>query len=156
MVDFFYRGSSLVISTTKEKKEIVFDTANSSVTLDGYDVTFPWEYEKSGILLEVKEYADTLFYKFLVLGYHLVIVQNDSFDLTEEILSFFWDVDILIIKGTKAGVKIYESIEAKLVIPYGEEKEIFLNSLAQNKEALQTYRVKWELNGENTEFVHLT
>lgn len=155
MVDFFYRGSALIIGTTKEKKEIVFDTVNNSVTLDTYDVSFPGEYEKSGILLEVKEYAGNLFYKFLVLGYHLVIVQSDSFDLTEEILWFFGDVDVLIIKGTKAGVKIYESIEAKLVIPYGEEKEIFLNTLGQTKEILNTFRIKSELNGENTEFVNL-
>ena len=86
MVDFFYRGSALIIATTKEKKEIVFDTVNNNVTLDTYDVSFPGEYEKSGILLEVKEYAGNLFYKFLVLGYHLVIVQSDSFELTEEIL----------------------------------------------------------------------
>jgi hypothetical protein len=56
------------------------------VILDGYDVTFPGEYEKSGILLEVKEYAGILFYKFLMLDYHLVIIQSDSFELTEEIL----------------------------------------------------------------------
>ena len=64
-------------------------------------------------------------------------------------------MDVLIIKGTKAGVKIYESIEAKLVIPYGEEKEIFLNTLGQTKEILNTFRIKSELNGENTEFVNL-
>lgn len=155
MVDFFYRGSDIVISTTKEKKEIVFSTTTHSVSLDGYDVTFPGEYEKSGILLEVKEYGENLFYRFLVLGYHVVIVQNDNFELTEDILWFFGDVDVLVIKGTKAAVKIYESIEAKLVVPFGEEKEIFLNSLAQNKEAVATYRIKGELNGEITEFVHL-
>lgn len=154
MVDFSYKGKELVIAT-KEKKEIVFHTEKNTVSLDGYDVTHPWEYEKSGILLEVKEVGETLFYKFLILGYHLVIVQSDNFELTENTLGFFGDVDVLIIKGTKAGVKIYENIEAKLVIPYGEEKEIFLNSLAQTKEAVDTYKLKGELNGEITEFVNL-
>lgn len=154
MVDFNYKGKELIIAT-KEKKEIVFHTEKNTVSLDGYDVTHPGEYEKSGILLEVKEVGENLFYKFLILGYHLVIVQSDNFELTEDTLGFFGDVDVLVIKGTKAGVKIYENIEAKLVIPYGEEKEIFLNSLAQNKEAVDTYKLKGELNGEITEFVNL-
>lgn len=84
-----------------------------------------------------------------------MIVQSDNFELTENTLGFFGDVDVLIIKGTKAGVKIYENIEAKLVIPYGEEKEIFLNSLGQTKEAVDTFKLKGELNGEITEFVNL-
>ena len=154
MVDFLYKADDLVIAT-KEKKEIVFNTKTNTVILDTYDVTFPWEYEKSWILLEVKEFGGNLFYKFLVFGYHLVIVPTDSLELAEDILWFFGNVDVLVIKGTKAGVKIYESIEAKLVIPYGEEKEIFFNALGQNKESVPTFRLKWELNGEITEFVNL-
>jgi hypothetical protein len=156
MIDIAYKWKNLVISTSKEKKEIVFHTDEMGVILDGYDVTFPGEYEKSGILLEVKEYAGILFYKFLMLDYHLVIIQSDSFELTEEILWFFGDVDILVIKWTKAGVKIYENVEAKLVVPYGEEKDIFFNTLGQNKESVLTYRIKGELNGEITEFVNLS
>jgi hypothetical protein len=39
-------------------------------------------------------------------------------------------------------VKLYENIEAKIVVPYGEEKAIFLNTLGQHKEEVETYRVK--------------
>jgi hypothetical protein len=31
--------------------------------------------------------------------------------------------------GTKQAVKVFENIEAKVVVPYGEGKEIFLNTV---------------------------
>jgi molybdopterin biosynthesis enzyme len=42
-----------------------------------------------------------LFYSFVIDTKHLVIVSNDEFELKEEILSFFGDVDVLIIVGSK-------------------------------------------------------
>jgi len=74
-----------------------------------------WEYEKSWNLLEVKEYTELLFYKFLIDGKHMCIIYSDSFELKEEIVSFFGDVDILLIIWTKDAVKIFENIEAKVV-----------------------------------------
>jgi hypothetical protein len=35
----------------------------------------------------------------------------------------------LIIIGSKEACKLFESIEAKIVLPYGESKDIFLNTL---------------------------
>lgn len=154
MLDLFYKWDALIVST-KDKNDVQFDTTKNTVILDGYDVTHPWEFEKWGILLEVKQYADALFYKFLVSGYHMVIILSDNFELKEDILSFFGDVDILIIKWTKAGAKIYESIEAKLVVPYGVEKEIFLNTLGQSKDPVEVFKIKGQLNGEITEFINL-
>ena len=75
----------------------------------------------------MKEYTDILFYKFLIDGKHLCIVPSDSFELREEIIGFFGDVDVLIIKGSKDSFKIFENIEAKAVVPYGDMKDIFLN-----------------------------
>ncbi len=154
MVEVFYKGSDLVIQNS-DKKEIVFDTITNNVTLDDFDVSFPGEYEKSGVLLEVKEYADNLFYNFLVDWKHLLIVTTDSFELKEEILSFFGDVDLLFIIWSKESAKIFESIEAKIVIPYGDAKDIFLNSLSQHIEEVSNYKQKWELPMDRTEFVNL-
>jgi hypothetical protein len=123
--------------------------------LDSFDVTFPWEYEKSWILLEVKEYNDKLFYNFLIDWKHLVIIPDDSFEIKEDILEFFWDVDILIIKWSAASAKIFENIESKIVIPYGEAKDIFLNTLWQNIEEVNVYKQKGELPIDSTEFVNL-
>ena len=154
MLDIFYKWKNLVIQNW-EKKAIEFDTENKTVLLDWFDVTFPWEYEKSEILLEVKEYNSDLYYNFLIDGKHLVIITKDNFELKEEISDFFWDVDILVIIWTKDATKIFENIEAKIVIPYGEAKDIFLQTLGQHIEEVETYKQKWELPFDTTEFVNL-
>jgi hypothetical protein len=85
----------------------------------------------------------------------LIIISSDNFELKEEILSFFGDVDVLIITGTRESAKIFESIEAKLVIPYGESKDLFLHTLGQNIEEESSYKVKNEFSLDSTEFVNL-
>lgn len=155
MIEISSVSNEKIVLKNADKKEIFFDFSQGKVFMEDYDVTYPWEYEKGGNLLEVKEYADILFYKFLVDGYHVCYVCSDSFDLSEEILWFFGDVDILIIVGTKESVKVFENIEAKVVIPYGEGKDVFLNSAGQHPEPVSVYKVKGELEGENTEFVNL-
>jgi len=154
MLDFSYRKDVLVVRNDS-KKEINFDTNTLEMTLDGFDVSFPWEYEKSGILLEVKEYEETLFYNFLIDSKHVVFVSKDSFELKEDILNFFWDVDILLIKASKDAIKTFENIEAKVIIPYGDEKDIFLNSLWKHLEAVKNYKQKAELPFDTSEFVNL-
>jgi DUF4097 and DUF4098 domain-containing protein YvlB len=74
---------------TNSKNKIIFDTNNLDVKIDDLDVVHPGEFEKSGILLVVKEYQNILFYSFTIDSKHLVIITNDSFELKEEILSFF-------------------------------------------------------------------
>jgi hypothetical protein len=63
--------------------------SESSVSLDGLDVNFPGEYEKSEILLEVKNYNGELFYNFSLEGKTLVYFFNENFEIKEEIMSFF-------------------------------------------------------------------
>jgi len=154
MLEIFYDKNNLVIEN-KDKKQIVFDYLDKKVLLDNFDVSFPWEYEKSWILLEVKEYNWNLYYNFLIEGKHLVIITEDNFELKEEISDFFGDVDILVIVWTKDATKIFENIEAKIVIPYWESKDIFLNTLWQHTEELDKYKQKWELPIDTTEFVNL-
>jgi len=154
MLDIFYKDKDLVIQNS-DKKNIKFNIETKKVLLDDYDVSHPWEYEKSEILLEVKEYKENLFYNFLIDWKHLVIVSEDNFEMKEEIMDFFWDVDILIIAWTKDATKIFESIEAKIVIPYWEAKDIFLQTLGQHTEEVEEYKQKWELPFDATEFVNL-
>ena len=85
----------------------------------------------------------------------MVIISNDSFELKEEILTFFWDVDILIIVWTKDSAKIFENIEAKLVVPYGEGKDLFLQKLGQKVEEEKSYKIKGEFSLDSTDFVNL-
>lgn len=154
MLDITSKWNDIVIST-KEKKEITFNTLSTIVKLDWLDVNFPWEYEKSEILLEVKQFEQKLIYKFHVEWYIVIILPAESFEKLEDILPFFGDIDLLILLGTKTSVKLYENIEAKIVVPYGEEKSIFLATLWQHKEEVETFRIKGEIAGDTTEFVFL-
>ena len=155
MIEISYKKTNLICVKNSDKKEVTFDTELRTVKMDDFNVTYQGEYEKSGNLLEVKEYTDLLFYKFLIDSKHMCIIYSDSFELKEEIVKFFWDVDILIIIGTKDAVKIFENIEAKIVIPYGEGKDIFLNTVGQHSEAVKTFKVWADLDGDRTEFVNL-
>lgn len=103
----------------------------------------------------MKEYADKLFYHFLVESKHIVLIHTDQLELKEEILSFFGDVDILLITGSKESAKLFESIEAKIVIPYTEGKDVFLNTLGQHIEEVPSFKVKADLPFDTTEFVNL-
>ncbi len=154
MLEVSYNGDNLVI-TDSNKKNIEFNTSTLEMTLDDFNVTHPGEYEKSGILLEVKSYEDKLFYHYLVDGKHLVFVAYDEFKLEEEILTFFGDVDILVIHGSKNAAKVFENIEAKMVIPYGEEKASFLTAAGQHNEPVTSHKIKWDFALDATEFVNL-
>jgi len=147
--------SGVISVETSTKSKITLDTNTLEVKIDDLNVVHAGEFEKSGILLEVKAYADKLFYSFTVDSKHLVIINDDNFELKEEILTFFWDVDVLIIKWSKESAKIFESIEARVVVPYGDWKSAFLTTLWQHIEEVKSYKVKWELPIDNTEFVNL-
>ncbi len=150
------RNKNNILEIESNSKSIIyFDEAKKQLKIDDLDVSYPWEYEKSGILLEVKEYSDNLFYSFSVDWNHILFVLTDDFELKEEILSFFGDVDVLIIYWTKKSVKIFENIEARVVIPYWETKSIFLQTLGQNIEEVSSFKLKWEYSADNTEFVNL-
>lgn len=138
------------------KTSISFSLSSQSVAIGDLEVNYPGEYEKSGILLEVKEYDWKLFYSFRVDGNHIVFIAYDSFSLKEEILSFFGDVDILIIVGSAVSAKIFENIEARIVVPYGAGKQTFLTNLGQHIESVDSYKVKWESAIDHTEFVNLS
>lgn len=150
------RKKKNILEIESDSKWIIyFDEETKEVKIWDLIVSYPWEYEKSGILLEVKEYSWELFYSFAVDSKHIFFVLTDNFELKEEIVSSFWDVDVLIIVWTKKSVNIFENIEARVVIPYGEGKDLFLQSLWQNISPVSNYKLKSDLSLENTEFVNL-
>jgi len=145
-----------VISVVDSSKaQISLDINSLEVKIDDLNVVHAWEFEKSGILLEVKSYNNILFYSFTIDWKHLVIITDDKFELKEEILSFFWDVDVLIIKWSKESAKIFENIEARVVVPYWDWKSTFLTTLGQHIEEVSSFKVKWDFAIDSTEFVNL-
>lgn len=154
MIEIFNKDN-LVNIKNSDNVVVTLNTQNKEVKIWDYVVDFPGEYEKSGILLEVKEYDNKFFYSFLIEWKVVFVLFYDDFEQKEEIMSFFWDIDILLIAWTKNSTKIIENIEARVVIPFGEWKDIFLNSISQHKEEIEVFKLKWEMWVENTEFVNL-
>lgn len=154
MIEIFNTGSSIQIKNS-DNVTLHCNKETFEVSIGDYKIDFPWEYEKSWVLLEVCEFNEKLFYSFLVEGKVLVVLFYDDFEMKEEIMSFFWDVDILLVVGTKNASKIVENIEARVVIPFWEGKEMFLHALWQHKEEIENFKLKWEMWIENTEFINL-
>ena len=154
MIEIKSAGNEIFLKTS-ENVNITLNTETNSVEMEGFDVTYPWEYEKAGILLEVKEYDAKLFYHFVIDGKHVVIVNTEILELKEEIVSFFGDVDILLIHGSKTSAKLFENIEAKVVVPFWEGKDVFLNTLGQHIEEVPVAKIKSEMPLDNTEFYNI-
>lgn len=140
---------------SNSKNMVYFDYLKNELKIENFNISFPWEYEISGILVEVKKYQNNLFYSFAIDTKHVLFVLNDDFELKVEILEFFGDVDVLIIIWSKKSTKIFENIEARVVIPYWEWKDLFLQTLGQNLEEVKSFKTKWDLPTDNTEFINL-
>lgn len=154
MIEIFNKDEILNIKSSADKN-IFIDWKNKSIKIWDFDINFPWEYEKSWILIEVKEYQDKLFYSFVVDSKVVFVLFYDDFELKEEIVSFFGDIDILLINSLKNSNKIIENIEARVVIPFWEWKETLLHTLGQHKEEIKNFKFRADLWDQNTEFINL-
>ena len=151
----FYKDSDLILENS-EKVNVIFNyTELNHISIDNFMIDQQWEYEKSWVLVEVKFYKDLLFYKISTDWYKIVLISDFKFELDEEILWFFWDIDVLFLPWTKESSKLYDDLEAKIVIPFWEWKDTFFNSLSKNIEETEVYKISWDLNFDTTEFVNL-
>lgn len=154
MLEIKKSGSTFTV-TNDEKVAILFNSESKSLSIDGFDLNHPGEYEKGGVLIEVKEYQNSLFYNFVSERKHITFVVTDTFEIKEEILKFLSKIDILFIKGTKESAKIFDNIESKAVVPYGDAKSSFFLALWQNPESQSSLKVKWDLSGDDILYVNL-
>lgn len=145
-MDFTKKDNSLTIKTDSN---VVVDFDKKEISVDDYNINFPWEYEKSWVLVEVKEYGEKNFYSLKVWGHSVVVIFDEKFEIKEEILSFFGDVDVLIINGTKEAKSVSDNIEARVIIPFGEQKDIFINQLGKEIEPTNKYKYKNNVQDES-------
>ncbi len=75
-------------------------------------------------------------------------INYEDLEVDENVVDFFWDIDVLIIKWSKESIKTFENLEAKYVVPVWEHKDIFFSTLWQHPEPVQSIKVK-ELIWEN-------
>jgi hypothetical protein len=156
MIEIYSAWDNLIHVKNTDNKKIEIDYSKKEIKIDSYLIDFPGEYEKSWILLEVKEYEWIFFYSFLVEWKVVFLIIDDNFELKEDILKFFWDIDILLIVWTRNSNKIIENIEARIIIPFGEWREICLNSLWQHKEEIDVFKVKSsDINNDETQIINI-
>lgn len=152
-MDITSRDNQIVI--TSEKKEIIFNTPKS-IILDTMLIDFPGEYEKSGVLVTHHEIQGVSLFTLRVEGKNVAYVPTDTLEITETVVDFLGNIDILILPGDKSATKIFENLEARMVIPYGEETPLFLSSLGQNIEMVEKHRTKEiDFESESTVFVRV-
>lgn len=154
MLEIFNENTLLKVKNS-DNKVIVVDTVNKKVSIDDFGIDYPWEYEKSWILSEVFEYEQKLFYSIHNEQKLIMVIFDEVNEIKEELLEFFGDVDVLLVAWTKNMQKLIENIETRVVIPFGEGKDVLLNTLWQHKEEISSFKLKQEMWEENTEYVNL-
>ena len=141
-MDITSRDNQIVI--TSDKKEIVFKNSDS-IILDGMMIDFHGEYEKSGFMTTFHEVEGKPLFSLRVEGKNIAYIPTDTLEITENVVDFLGNIDILILPGNKNSTK---------VVPYGEETPLFLSSLGQNIEMVDKYKTKEiDFEGEATVFV---
>lgn len=137
-MEFFKCNNNVCISS--DKKEILL--GSNQVTVDGMVIDFPGEYEKSGIILQVKEENEKRYFTLQVEGKIIAYVSHTEGEIQDELLNFFAKTSILVTLADKENTKLVEVLEPSIIIPYGEGKDVFLSSLGQTLEPTDRYKLK--------------
>ena len=140
---------------TTEKKIV---SLGETLTIDGLEITLPGEYEKSGVLVQSKLIDGVLVHELQVERKIVWYVPSSITETSEGLIEFFHDLDVLFLSGSKGAVSLYESLEARVVIPYGEGRDVFLTAVGQGAlESVDKYKSKEsDFDGETSVFVKLT
>lgn len=144
-----------VLTITTDKKIVRF--APEGLEIDGLKIEMAGEYEKSGILLQTRLIGEILVHELQVERKVIGFIPAEILETSEELVAFFDELDMLLISGAKSDIQIFENLEARMVVPYGEFRETFLSSVGQaSLEAVEKFKTKEsDFNGESTVFVKL-
>ncbi|MDD2487399.1 MAG: hypothetical protein PHS92_03445 [Candidatus Gracilibacteria bacterium] len=150
-MEIFARNGDIVFIS--DKKEVVFN--DTRVIIEGMVLDFPGEYEKSGFLAQIVENKEKLFFQVRIEDKNVAYIPYDEIEITEELGDLFGNINILVIKGSKNSIKIYENLEVQYVVPYGDQKDIFFSTLGQHPEAVKSYKVKELANDNEIVFINI-
>ncbi len=146
--------NTLIINT--DKKTVKFGA--EGLEIDGLKIDMPGEYEKSGVLLQTRLIGGSLVHELQIERKIVGYVPAEILEPSEDLVAFFDDLDILLVSGSKSDIQIFESLESRVVIPYGEWRDGFLHAIGQaSLEAVEKYKSKEsDFGGETTLFVKLS
>ncbi len=150
-MEIYKKNWNITISTNK--KEIEF--TKWKIIIDSMEIDSPWEYEKSLILDQALKIQDKLLFQLTVEWKSIAYIEYDELEITEEVWNLFWNIDILIILWNKNSIKIFENLEARCVVPFWDQKDIFFNTLWQHPEPIKNFKIKELQNDTEVIFVNL-
>ncbi len=128
------------IEIVSEKR--IISLSPDAVVVDGLSLDMPGEYEKSEILASVSTFDGIRVVRLFVESRTIVYIPGETLELSKEVLDFLGAIDILILPGTKSAAKLSESLETRMIIPFGEGRSVFLQTLGQTVESVRRYRTK--------------
>lgn len=143
------------LKITHEKTPVSF---GAPIMIDDYEIDFPGEYEKSGIIAEVHEFGENLTVTRLTVGDRTVLFLPETIEsMTSDMTEFAGNVDILLVPGKKELQKVIETIDARVVVPYGAGKSALFGAFGQSVEPQAKRSLKAaDFDDEKTIFVDIS
>lgn len=127
-----------------------------SVVIDDYVMDFPWEFERRGVFVEIRESAENLLYIITLEGKTLIYLPEWTKAESLESLRDVNNKDMVIFPASDSLWKTVETWEASVVVPFGAKSAEFLAKLGQTVEASDSASVKTaDLEAETTRFIAL-
>ena len=148
------RSDALLI--TSEKREILLES--DAVSVDGMRFDFTGEYERAGVGVEVRMVAGVFVATLHIERKNIAYIAAEIAEVPEDIVEFFGNIDILLLPSGRHITKLYEILEARIVIPFGESAHEALTALGQaNAEPMPRYRSKEsDFDADTTRFIYLS
>lgn len=129
---------------------------DTSVSVDGYDMSFPGEYERRGIFVETRTSHEHALYIITIDSKTLIYLPTGTTVDDLEALRDVNNKDVVIFPASETLWKTVETWEASVVVPYGSAAKALLTKLAQTVEPATSVNIKpSDLESETTRFVAL-
>ena len=146
--------NNTTVSVLSEKKVISLDPTH--ITLDNLVIDCPGEYEKSGILMYVRQHDGIMYAYFRVEGYWLGFISSVPQEIPADILDFFGQLDILVAPFAKSEQKFIEQIEPKMLVSFAESSSDLVQILGNELNTDGSYKLKaQDITSDKTSFVRL-
>ena len=147
-------GPSTDIRITSEKKPIVL--TSETITIDGMAIDCPGEYEKSDILVHREVLGGRTLTILSVEGSTVAYIPYETIEIDADTNEFLGQIDILLIAGGRSAMKAIEAIDARVVIPIGDDRSELIATIGQDIASVEKYRPREaDLTTETTVFIHL-
>ena len=137
-----------------DKTEITL--SENGVKIGDFAIDMAGEYEKSGVLVHTDRLDGNPVTLLRTENRNIAYLPKGVKEVTEEVVDFLGSIDILVMGGSKENQKTFENLEARVLVPLGENRTELLTVLGQSPETMAKYKTKEaDFDGDRTVFVLL-